>query len=43
MFRGSDAEKWVANQKINFFINNYMGLFMCDGPIETVKYIWVNI
>ena len=22
---------------------NPVGLSMCDGPIETVKYIWVNI
>ena len=30
------------HRKKNFFINS-VELFMCDGPIETVKYIWVNI
>ena len=35
---GSSAEKWGF-----FFINNSVVLSMCDGPIETVKYIWVNI
>ena len=36
-------EKWNDPGKKNFFINNSVGLSMCDGPIETVKYIWVNI
>ena len=27
----------------NFFKNDSVGLSMCDDPIETVKYIWVNI
>ena len=40
---GSNAEKWGDHGKKNFFINNSVGLFMCDGPIETVKYIWMNI
>ena len=30
------------HRKKNFFKNS-VELFMCDGPIETVKYIWVNI
>ena len=34
---------WPLYQKKNFFINNSAGLSMCDCPIETVKYIWVNI
>ena len=34
---------WGDHWKKNFFINNSVGLSMCDGPIETVKYIWVNI
>ena len=25
------------------FCENLVGLSMCDGPIETVKYIWINI
>ena len=40
---GSNAEKCGDHQKKNFFINNSVGLSMCDGPIKTVKYIWVNI
>ena len=39
---GSNAKKWGGSRKKNFFISNYVGLSMCDGPIETVKYIWVN-
>ena len=38
---GSNAEKW--HRKKNFFINDSVGLSMCDCPVETVKYIWVNI
>ena len=41
---GSNAEEWSDHRKKNFFINNFVGLSMCDdGPIETVKYISVNI
>ena len=36
---GSNAEKWGDNRKKNFFINNSVGLSLCDGLIETVKYI----
>ena len=35
---GSNAENWGDHQKRNFFINS-VELSMCDGPIETVKYI----
>ena len=28
--------EWGDHRKKNFFINNSMGLSMCDGPIETV-------
>ena len=38
---GPNAEKW--HRKKNFFINDFVGLSMCDCPVETVKYIWVNI
>ena len=34
---------WQSHRKNNFFINDYVGLSMCDCPMETVKYIWVNI
>ena len=37
----SNADK--CHRKKNFFINDSVGLSMCDCPIETVKYIWVNI
>ena len=43
---GSNAEKWgewTRHGKKNFFINDSVGLSMCNIPIETVKYIWVNI
>ena len=40
---GSNAEKWGDHRKKNFFINNFVGLSICDGPIETVKYIRVKI
>ena len=33
----SNAEKQGDHRKKNFFINNSLGLSMCDGPIETVK------
>ena len=39
---GSNAENWGDHRKKNFFINS-VELSMCDGPIETVKYIWVNV
>ena len=32
--------EWPAKEKI--FINNSVRLSMCDSPIETVKYIWLN-
>ena len=38
---GLNPENWGDHRK-NFFINS-VELSMCDGPIETVKYIWVNI
>ena len=38
---GSNAEG--DHQKKNFFINNSVGLSMFDGPIETIKYILVNM
>ena len=41
--RGPKAEELGDHRKKNFFINNSMELSMCDGPIETVKYILVNI
>ena len=34
---------WPSHRKKNFFMNNSVGLSMCDCPIETVKYIWKNI
>ena len=40
---GSNAEEWNDHRKKNFFINNFVGFSMCDGRIETVKYISVNI
>ena len=40
---GSNAKKWSDHRKNNFLKNNSVGLSMYDGPIETVKYIWVNI
>ena len=40
---GSNTEKWGDHRTKNFFINNFVGLLICDGLIETVKYIWVNI
>ena len=43
LLEGSNGEKWSDHRKKNFFINNSVGLPICDGPIETVKYIWVNI
>ena len=39
---GLNAEKWDDHRKKNFFINNSVGLFVCDGPIETVKRILIN-
>ena len=39
---GSNAENWDDHRKKNLFINS-VELSMCDGPIESVKYIWVNI
>ena len=38
---GLNPENWGDHRK-NFFINS-VELSMCDGPIETVKYILVNI
>ena len=38
---GSNAEKW--HRKKDFFINDSVGLSICDCPVETIKYIWVNI
>ena len=38
-----NAEEWGNHWKKNFFINNSVGLSMCYGPIEAVKYILVNI
>ena len=35
-------ENWGDHRNKNFFINS-LELSMCDGPIETVKYNWVNI
>ena len=35
--------RWPSHQKKNFFMNNSVGLSMCDCPIETLKYIWANI
>ena len=32
-----------GKRKKNFVINNSVRLSMCDCPIETDKYIWVNI
>ena len=43
LFGGSNAEKCIDHRKKNFFVNNYVGLSMFHDPIETVKYIWVNI
>ena len=40
---GSNVEKWGDHRKENFLINNSVGLSLCDGPTETVKYIWLNI
>ena len=40
---GSNTDKWGDHRTKNFFINNFVGLLICDGLIETVKYIWVNI
>ena len=34
---GSDAEQWSDDRKKNFFINDSVGLSMCDGSIETVR------
>ena len=39
---GSNAENWDDHRKKNLLINS-VELSMCDGPIESVKYIWVNI
>ena len=36
-------KNWGDHRKKNLFINNSVVLSMCEGPIETVKYIWVNI
>ena len=33
---GSNAKKWGDHRKNNFFINNSVGLSMCDSSIETV-------
>ena len=33
----------ASKRKKNFLINNSVGLSMCDCPIETVKYVWLNI
>ena len=38
----SNAENWGNHRKNNFFIHS-VELSMCDGPIETARYIWVNI
>ena len=40
---GSNAEEWGDNRKKDFFINNSVGLSICDGLIETVKCTLVNI
>ena len=39
---GSNAKNSGDHRKKNFFINS-VELSVCDGPIETVKYIRVNI
>ena len=39
---GSNTKNWGDYWKKNLFTNS-VELSMCDGPIETVKYIWVNI
>ena len=39
---GSNAENWGNHRKNNFFIHS-VAISMCDGPIETARYIWVNI
>ena len=41
--RDPKAEELDDHRKKNFFINISMELSMCEGPIETVKYISVNI
>ena len=43
LLEGSNAEEWGDHRKKIFFINNCVGLSMCDGPMESVKYISVNI
>ena len=34
---------WPSHRKKKFFVNNSVNLSMRYCPIETVKYIWVNI
>ena len=33
----------ASKRKKNILINNSVGLSICDCPIETVKYVWLNI
>ena len=38
------SEMWGNVVKVlSGLCENLLGLSMCDGPIEIVKYIWVNI
>ena len=39
----SNAKEWGDHRKKNFFINDSVGLSMCDYPMETIKYISVNV
>ena len=43
LLAGSNAEKCGDHWKKNFFINSSVGLSMCDGLIEPVKYICASV
>ena len=42
-FERFNQKKKIDYWKKNFFINNSVGLLMCNSLIETIKYFWVNI
>ena len=37
------GEGWACEDHGGRPCEDFVGLSMCDGMIETVKYIWVNI